>query len=202
MADRRWRLATRILNSSVLYERGGRTKLRNRSFILGLRKRGELEIFIKWFCRPRSSLQKKNATGIFRQFVTMMLAVGLMRTPDAFSFHWNFRWMKFCYWIVHIHQGRIRIRQLYFSPPITEVGTCGNWGGVSFIRNMQSGNERLSCHLSRICSLGMKGYYVIYPACAIGFVSKAGKEDLWRLGKMHFEKLLVLLYKACSITCV
>ena len=47
MADRRWGLAARILNSSVLYERGGRTKLRNRSFILGLRKRGELEIFIK-----------------------------------------------------------------------------------------------------------------------------------------------------------
>ena len=64
---------------------------------------------------------------------------------------------------------------------------------------MQSGNEKLSCHLSRICSLGMKVYYVIYPACAIGFVSKAGKEDLWRLGKMHFEKLLVLLYKAFHV---
>ena len=47
MADRRWGLAELILNSSVLYERGGRTKLRNGSFILGLRKRGELEIFIK-----------------------------------------------------------------------------------------------------------------------------------------------------------
>ena len=47
MADRRWGLAARILNSSVLYERDGRIKLRKRSFILGLRKRGELEIFIK-----------------------------------------------------------------------------------------------------------------------------------------------------------
>ena len=73
---------------------------------------------------------------------------------------------------------------------------------MPFIQTKQSGNERLLCHLSGICSLGMRGYYVIYPACAIGFVSKAGKEELCRLGKMHFEKLLVLLYKAYSITCV
>ena len=38
---------------------------------------------------------------------------------------------------------------------------------MSFIQNMQSGNERL-----------LRGYYIIYPACAIGFVSKADKEDL------------------------
>ena len=51
MADRRWGLTARILKSSVLYERGGRTKLRNRSFILGLRKeanRGK-QLFVHWW---------------------------------------------------------------------------------------------------------------------------------------------------------